>query len=218
MQPVRIAYFSDVLCVWAYVAQHRVDELKRQFGADIRIDNRFCPVFGDTAAKIEVAWANRGGYEGFNRHLREIAAQFPELELHPDIWVSARPASSFGVHAFLKAVEIADASSLDDMAWALRRAFFHDCRDIADWQVQCDVAASLGIDLEAVTKAMHCGEAFARLAGDYQEAERLNIQGSPSFVLNEGRQKLYGNVGYRVLEANVRELLSSPMAGEASWC
>jgi predicted DsbA family dithiol-disulfide isomerase len=218
MEPVRIAYFSDILCVWAYIAQRRVDELKQQFGTNIRIDNHFCSVFGDTAAKIGAGWAGRGGYEGFNRHLKEVAAQFPELELHPGIWIGSRPASSFGAHAFLKAVEIAESSRFDDMAWALRRAFFGEGRDIADWQVQCSVASDLGIDTERVTQAMHSGEAFAKLASDYQEAERLNIQGSPSFVLNEGRQKLYGNVGYRVLEANVRELLRSPMAGEASWC
>jgi hypothetical protein len=40
---------------------------------------------------------------------------------------------------------------------------------------------------------------------------------SPTFVLNEERQKLYGNFGYRVIEASVHELLAEP--GErASWC
>jgi len=33
-----------------------------------------------------------------------------------------------------------------------------------------------------------------------------------------GHQLLYGNVGYRLIEANVRELLHNPEAGEASWC
>jgi hypothetical protein len=31
-------------------------------------------------------------------------------------------------------------------------------------------------------------------------------------------QLLYGNVGYRIIEANVRELLHNPLHGEASWC
>ncbi len=37
-----------------------------------------------------------------------------------------------------------------------------------------------------------------------------------AWILNEHRQILYGNVGYRVIEANVQELLRSH-AGEASW-
>ena len=36
--------------------------------------------------------------------------------------------------------------------------------------------------------------------------------------MNEGRQRLFGNVGYRVLEANVNELLRNDAAGVASWC
>lgn len=218
MEPVGITYFSDILCVWAYVAQQRIDELQRRYGADIVIETRFCSVFGDTAAKIGTGWADRGGYEGFNRHLKEVATRFPELELHPGLWLDARPATSLSAHVFLKAVELADESRLDDAALALRRAFFHDGRDIAQWDVQCDVARSLGIDLDPITRAVHSGEAFARVAADYQEAERLHILGSPSYVLNEGRQKLYGNVGYLVLEANVKELLRAPMTDQASWC
>jgi len=36
-------------------------------------------------------------------------------------------------------------------------------------------------------------------------------------LLNEGRQKLYGNVGYRIIEANVQEILHQP-GNQASWC
>ena len=53
---------------------------------------------------------------------------------------------------------------------------------------------------------------------DHHHRDRFKIEGSPTFVLNEGRQKLYGNVGYRVIEANIRELLRTPTAGEMSWC
>jgi predicted DsbA family dithiol-disulfide isomerase len=38
----------------------------------------------------------------------------------------------------------------------------------------------------------HSGSAYAALAADYQDADRMGIEGSPSFVLNERRQKLYG--------------------------
>jgi hypothetical protein len=62
------------------------------------------------------------------------------------------------------------------------------------------------------------GAAFARLAGDYQDADKIRIEGSPSFVLNERRQKLYGNVGFHLIEANIQELLLAPRTDEASWC
>ena len=31
-------------------------------------------------------------------------------------------------------------------------------------------------------------------------------------------QKLYGNVGFRLMEANIQELLRAPGTDEASWC
>jgi hypothetical protein len=46
----------------------------------------------------------------------------------------------------------------------------------------------------------------------------MRIEGSPSLVLNEGRQKLYGNVGFRVIEANVQGLLHAAGPEDASWC
>ena len=98
------------------------------------------------------------------------------------------------------------------------RVFFRDCRDIARWDVQCQIAEPLGVDIAAVERQIHDGTAFSQLAADYQDADKMRIEGSPSFVLNEGRQKFYGNIGFRLIEANIQELLRSPGANEASWC
>ena len=61
------------------------------------------------------------------------------------------------------------------------------------------------------------GEAHAALAADLTLAQEHAISVSPTLVFNEGRQRLTGNVGYRVIEANIRELLANP-SGEHSWC
>ena len=61
------------------------------------------------------------------------------------------------------------------------------------------------------------GSAMAALSGDLRSAQELAVKGSPTWVLNDGRQILYGNVGYRILGANIEELLKHP-AAEASWC
>lgn len=54
---------------------------------------------------------------------------------------------------------------------------------------------------------------------DYPEAlKREPLDGSPTFVLNDGRQKLFGNVAFRIIEANIREMLQAPNETQASWC
>lgn len=229
MSTVKIAYFSDVLCIWAYISQARIDAVNDKFAGGVAIDYRFCSVFGDTEQKVGAGWKAKGGYEGFNAHLREVAQRFPHIELHPDIWLQTRPASSASAHLFLKALRQCErdgvaaaspaAASVSDRAtWAFRQAFFKDCRDISRWEIQCEVAAALGADIDAVERCVHSGIAFARLAADYQDADKMRIEGSPSFVLNEGRQKFYGNVGFHMMDATIQELLRAPRGDEASWC
>lgn len=100
----------------------------------------------------------------------------------------------------------------------MRQAFFRDCKDISRWSVQGEMARLFGANIDAIEELIHSGAAFACLAADYQDAEKMRIEGSPSLVLNEGRQKLYGNVGFRVIEANIQELLREPRADDTSWC
>ena len=224
MSAVPITYFSDVLCVWAYIAQLRVDAIKARFGEQVRFEKRFCSVFGDTRRKIAANWGDKGSYAGFNAHLRHAAEQFPEVRLNPDIWLKVRPASSDSAHLFLKAIQLAESAgeaapeAAATATWALRCAFFEDGRDIADWAVQREVAEKAGIDGAQADALIRDGQAFAALSADYKQASEMGVQGSPSFVLNQGRQKLYGNVGFRIIEANINELLRAPTADQASWC
>ena len=41
---VTITHYSDVLCVWAYVGEVRLDELRAQQGDRVRVARRFCAV------------------------------------------------------------------------------------------------------------------------------------------------------------------------------
>ena len=224
MNSITITYYSDVLCVWAYIAQLRVDAIQKAYGEKVRFEFRYCSVFGDTARKISTSWATKGGYEGFNAHVRQAASLFPEVTLNSNIWLSVRPASSLAPHLFLKAIQL----GADEGEWGLdiletaikemRAAFFQEAKDISDQRVQVVVAERALVNLKSVTKYIENGRAHAALATDYKEADSAGVQGSPTFILNEGRQKLFGNVGYRIIEANIEELLRQPRSDQASWC
>jgi len=227
-EPLDIDYFSDLLCIWAYAAEARVLELEHAFGASVRVTRRYCSVFGDTATRIGKGWSDRGGYQGFNRHVQEVAGQFDHIEVSPALWLDSRLPSSTGIHLFLVAVRLAEQNCWEatdgeprpseQAAWQLRLAFFRDGRDIARADVQDDIAGALSLPIASIRDEVASGRAYAALSADLAACERLQVQGSPTFVLNDGRQKLYGNVGYRVIEANVQELLNAPTRGQASWC
>jgi hypothetical protein len=73
------------------------------------------------------------------------------------------------------------------------------------------------LPINDIERLLNNGSAIASLISDIDNKERFKLEGSPSYIMNEGRQKLYGNVGYRVIEANVIELLETGEK-QASWC
>ena len=98
-----------------------------------------------------------------------------------------------------------------------RQAFFCEARDISHRDVLLEIAEQAQLNLTPLQQALADGSAMAGLSDDLRSAGEQGVKGSPTWVLNEGRQVLYGNVGYRVMEANVTELLENP-EDRASWC
>ncbi len=83
--------------------------------------------------------------------------------------------------------------------------------------VQFTIAEELGLPIAAIQEQIDSGEAYAQLSKDFDLVKEHTVSVSPTLIFNEGRQRLNGNVGYRVIEANIRELLHNP-PGEESWC
>lgn len=215
---ITIDYYSDILCIWAWIAQRRIDELNTQFAGKIQWRFYYMDTFGDTERKIKQQWSERGNFDGFARHVSESAAPFENAQINPNLWIQTQPKTSANAHLLLKAVEISHGVKESvKLALLLRKAFFENANDIGNLEVLFGILAQAEFDGEKTKRAINNGSATAALMSDYQEAKRLNLKGSPSYVLDNGRQTLYGNVGYRVLQANVEELLKNPL-GEASWC
>lgn len=223
MQTVRITNFSDALCVWAYVSQIRYDELLAQFQQRVAIQYHFFQVFGDVQKKMRAQWAGRGGLRGYAAHVQDIASGFDHVSIHPEVWLKETPASSMPAHLFLCAVreleqtEEVEAGTLARVAWMLRTAFFTECANVASRRVLLALGERVDIPAARIEVLLDSGRAHAALSDDLDLARERSIGASPTMVLNDDRQRLTGNVGYRVIEANVRELLERP-ANQQSWC
>jgi predicted DsbA family dithiol-disulfide isomerase len=229
---LHISYVSDVLCVWAYVAEARLEELRREFGSEVDLEYRFIPIFGATRYRIGDGWKDRGGYAGFGAHVRRVAEGFPHVKVSSRVWDEVAPTTSAAAHEMLCAVrllqeegtisaerraELDGRSLLEEAVWRVRTAFFEDARDISNGATLRAVMAETGMPMDALETKLQSGEALAETCRDIELRDQNNIEGSPTYYLNQGRQKLYGNVGYRVVSANLRELLEQP-DHQASWC
>ena len=96
VEKVKIQHFSDVLCVWAYVSQARIDELKQNFGAQVDMDYHFVHVFGHAHQKLQAQWSQRGGAAAYGKHVQAVVGQFEHVPVHPEIWQRDAPRSSPG--------------------------------------------------------------------------------------------------------------------------
>ncbi|MCC5601904.1 DsbA family oxidoreductase [Nostoc favosum] len=225
MEPIRIFCFSDVLCIWAYIAQIRLDELKTTFQDKIAIEHHFVPIFGIARERLNSRWRDRGGLQGYSDHIQEVAKKFDHISVHPDIWIKVTPPSSTSCHLFLHAIQLLEAKGLveeaqqvfEKITWAFRKAFFTQLANVSDRKVQFEIAEELRLPIAAIQAQIDSGEAYAQLFKDFELVKDYTVTVSPTLIFNEGRQRLNGNVGYRVIEANIRELLHNPLE-EQSWC
>ena len=229
---IKLEYFTDVLCVWAYTAQIRLDELQAHYRDKIDVSYHFLPIFSCTDSRIVEGWKEKGGIEAFSQHIKTVCKKFPHINVNDEIWCQNTPKTSASVHLFFKAIQLLEESGeisnnpvsefnnktlFEEYMWRTRLAFFNDGKNIALSNEQFAMAETLNLPTDKLNEYLNNGEAMAALCRDIELKEKYAIEGSPTYLLNEGRQKLYGNVGYKIIEANLLEILETPQ-NQASWC
>ena len=226
-EPLEILYFSDVLCVWAYAGQIRLDTLREDFGPRIRVVERFLNVYGDVHRRVaDKAGKSKNPPAFYARQMRSVAARFEHTKMHEDAFQTVLPRSSNQAHLVLSAVRaLADDGTIDAASEPVRRlarrvrsAFFEEALDIGRLDVLFGLLEAEGLPRGPVEESLADGRAMAELSQDLLQKDTHRIVGSPTYVLDGGREKLFGNVGYRIIEANVTELLEAGDKSGASWC
>lgn len=223
MSKLTFSHWTDPLCIWAFVAQDQLDRLLAELSSRLIVDSRIVPVFGSVSWRFARGpWAS-AGVEGRVRATSEIAAAHGHPEVDGSCWRNDCPSSSWAPAVAIKAVSAleraghCDSGSTERYHSALRRRFFVECKNIARRNLQLEAAEELGIARAAIEQRLDDGSALALLWEDFQEKERLKLQGSPTYVFDDGRAILYGNFPYGVLRATVDELLRG-LGPEGSAC
>ena len=208
---IEFSYWSDPLCVWALVAQQKLDRLLHDLGPRVRVDYRIVPVFGSVPWRFgQGPWA-KDGVEGRVAATRKIAEQGGRTDVSGECWRKAMPMSSWAPAAAIKAVfALEDGRGVEDgppYQRALRERFFVGESNVALRAVQLEVAEELGLPRGPIETRLDDGSALAAVCEDQAEKERLRIQGSPTYVFDGGRAMLYGNFSDGILRSTVDELV-----------
>jgi len=214
---IQVDYFSDVLCIWAFIGEKRLNEVRLNLSEDVQVNLQFLPNFASCHKKIQTGWKDKDGFEGYTNHVNEVARQF-DISLHPKCWHEVKPSTSIMAHSVIKAIMKVESIELANQFSALvRHSFFMEAMDISKMNVLQELAESLKINWSEVMHYFNDGFALADLQQDFQNAQAYQVSVSPAWVFNEGRQRLIGNVGYRVIEANLKELIEQKPMPQL-WC
>ncbi|MGZ3450857.1 MAG: DsbA family oxidoreductase [Polyangiales bacterium] len=219
---LKFGYWSDPLCIWALVAQPKLDRVLAELGEKVFVEHRIVPVFGSVTWRFtEGPWAKEG-VEGRIAATRKIAEKAGRTDVSGECWSKAMPASSWAPAAAVKAVfalereNAVEHGSGAEYQRVLRERFFVSERNTALRSVQLEVAEELKLPREAIASRLDDGSGLARVWEDHLEKERLKIQGSPTYVFDGGRAMLYGNFEYGILRSTVEELVRGIEPGRSA--
>ncbi len=216
---VEVDYWSDPLCIWAFVAQDKLDRVLSELGEQLVVHYRVVPVFGSVAWRFTRGpWASEG-VDGRVVATRRIAEQAGRTDVSGECWRKAPPASSWAPAMAIKAVfamescgEVPQGSGARYQR-AVRTHFFVNDENVARRDVQLKIADAEGLPRGGIEQQLDDGTALALVWEDFIEKERLKIQGSPTYVFDGGRAMLYGNFEYGILRSTVDSLLRGLRAG-----
>jgi predicted DsbA family dithiol-disulfide isomerase len=219
---IEFSYWSDPLCIWALVAQTKLDRVLAELGTHVVVDYRIVPVFGSVHWRFKDGpWAKEG-LDGRVAATRRIAERCGRMDVTGECWRKAAPASSWAPAAAIKAVfaiearaEIAAGSGARYQR-ALRERFFVNEDNTARRDVQLSVAEADGVPRAPIERTLDDGSGLAAVWEDHNEKERLRIQGSPTYVFDGGRAMLYGNFDYGMLRSTVEELVRGSHPGSSA--
>ena len=108
-----------------------------------------------------------------------------------------------------EAARLADAGRAVAFLRSLTHATVCDCRPTTHGDVILDVAGSVGLDGEALSRHLVDGSAEAALAEDLRHARRLGIRSLPSYRIRNGdRALVFQSFDYRDFEAAMAEVMA----------
>lgn len=213
LERIEFEYWSDPLCIWAFVAQPKLEHVLERHGELLAPIYRVVPVFGSIRERFATgAWSDAGP-RGRANATRRIAKQHGRDDVTGECWLADCPASSWPAGVAIKAVFAAeDASEIAsgkaaDYQWRMRERFFVDNRNVSRRDVQLEIAEELDVPRAVLEQRLDDGSALCALWEDHALREATGLRGSPTFVFDGGRAMLYGNFSEAILTATVEELV-----------
>lgn len=196
---VTIVYYTDPYCTWCWGSEPILRHLVESFGEQIRIVYKMGGLVEDMgrfydptnnisrAEQVAPHWA-----EASSKHGMPVA-----VEVWSDFKDEFR--STYPANIAYKAAELQDGELAEKYLRRLREAAAAERRPIHRREVQLELAAAVGLDVDRFAADLDTGAAEEAFRRDLHEARSQGISGFPTFIVEgDGRRiVLHGYRPYR---------------------
>lgn len=183
--------WSDVVCPWCYIGKRRFDAALERFDHKEEVEVRWRSFELDPTAPFRrsgnMADHLAAKYGMTTDEAEERLQSLNELAaadgLHYDL-ARTQGGNTFDAHRLIHLAYERDAATGAAMKEALFHAYFEDLKPISEPDVLAEVAASVGLDPDDVTKTLDSDRFAGDVRRDEAEAAALGCTGVPFFVID----------------------------------
>ncbi len=202
-EAVSIDVYSDIVCPWCYIGKRKLEQALVRLGEQNVVVtpnwrafqlNPDMPVAG--MARKEYVAAKFGGPQRAQEIYARVTAVGNEVGIPFQFEKIERQPNTINAHRLIRLA--GEQGQQDAVAEALFRAFFLEFLDIGDVATLSGIAASAGLNREAVYAYLSSDQGAAAAQQEDAVARQLGITGVPFFVFG-GKYAVSGAQSAEVL-------------------
>lgn len=186
---MKIEIWSDIVCPWCYIGKRKFEAALAKFEDAKYIDVEYKSYQLNPGMETDTTLSVVDYLSKYKGIARKDAIQMKDqvtaiaagigLEYHLEKAVAI---NTLQAHALLHFAKTKGKQL--EMKERLMKAYFTEALNLDDRKLLAKLAAEIGLDAEAVEKALESGEYAAAVQADIQQAVGFGVRGVPFFVFN----------------------------------
>lgn len=185
---VRIDIWSDVVCPWCYLGNHRLQSALDTVGRDdieirwraFQLDPNAPLEAGELRSRLESKYGP-GSFDSMTRRLTDLG-RAEGLEYRFDKALSPNTRDAHRLIAW--AYDAGGSEAQNALVERLFQGYFTNGEDYSRSEVLLDAVADVNLDRSAAQQVLDDGSYGEQVAEDQREAQEAGISGVPAFVID----------------------------------
>jgi predicted DsbA family dithiol-disulfide isomerase len=177
-KPLQVLIYQDVLCAWCFIAESRLEPLRREFGDAVRWEVRPYPL------RIQEALPTRKEIDDWVKEIERARKEPEGAKLSDELWTAGDPPlSSVTALAALEAAKLQGDGMRLSLARSLQRAALEQGVNVARPDVVFEMASAIGLNMNRFTAAYESEETRKLIIEEHHVAADRGVKGVPTLVI-----------------------------------